>query len=97
MVLVKRWTAQRFGFKGKGYLLSHHSFCPVPFTASQPSPETQKVGDRKGTKKKLCDKDSAERSGELSGAICLKTLVLLGNDPVTLSNCSENSLVLCVR
>ena len=41
------------------------------------------IGDRKGTTKKLCDKDFAERSGELSGAICLKTLVLLGNDPVT--------------
>ena len=25
------------------------------------------VGDRKGTTKKLCDKDFAERSGELSG------------------------------
>ena len=37
-------------------------------------------GDRKGTTKKLCDKDFAERSGELSGAIRLKTLVLLGND-----------------
>ena len=37
-------------------------------------------GDRKGTTKKLCDKDFAERSGELSGAICLKTIVLLGND-----------------
>ena len=34
-------------------------------------------GNRKGSTKKLCDKDSAERSGELSGAICLKTLVLL--------------------
>ena len=38
------------------------------------------VGDRKGTTKKLCDKDFAERSGELSGAICPKTLVLPGND-----------------
>ena len=37
-------------------------------------------GDREGTTKKLCDKDSAERSGELSGAIRLKTLVLLDND-----------------
>ena len=36
-------------------------------------------------------------SGELSGVIYLKTLVLLGNDPVTPSNCSENSLVLFVR
>ena len=39
-----------------------------------------RFGDRKGTTKKLCDKDFAERPGELSGAICLKTLVLLGND-----------------
>ena len=39
-----------------------------------------KVGDIKGTTKKLCDKDFAERSGELSGVISLKTLVLLGND-----------------
>ena len=54
-------------------------------------------GDRKGTTKKLCDKDLAERSGELSGAICLKTLVLLGNDLVAQSNCSEDSLVLFVR
>ena len=45
----------------------------------------------------MTDKGLAERSGELSGAICLKTLVLLGNDPVTPSNCSENSLVLFVR
>ena len=36
-------------------------------------------GDRKGTTKKtLCDKDSAEGSGELSGAIRLKTLVFTG-------------------
>ena len=47
------------------------------------------IGDRKSTKKKLCDKDFAERSGELSGAICLKTLILMGNDPVTDSNCSQ--------
>ena len=55
------------------------------------------IGDRKGTTKKLCDKDFAECSGELSGVICLKTLVLLGNDPITPSNCSENSLVLFMR
>ena len=35
------------------------------------------LGDRKGTTKKLCDKDFAEFSGELFGAICLKTLALL--------------------
>ena len=35
------------------------------------------IGDRKGTTKKLCDKDFAERSDELSG---LKALVVLGND-----------------
>ena len=55
------------------------------------------VGDRKGTTKKPCDEDFAEHSGELSGVICLKTLVLLDNEPVTPSNCSENSLVLFVR
>ena len=39
-----------------------------------------KFRDRKGTPKNFCDKDFAELSGELSGAICLKTLVLMGND-----------------
>ena len=34
---------------------------------------------RKRTPKNLCDKDFAERSGELSGVICLKTLVLFGS------------------
>ena len=34
---------------------------------------------QKGTPKNLCDKDFAELSGELSGAICLRTLVLLGS------------------
>ena len=56
-------------------------------------------GDRKGTTNKklsLCDKNPAQRSGELPGANCLKTLVLLGHDPVAPSNCSENSLVLFV-
>ena len=38
-----------------------------------------KVRDRKGTPKNLCDKDFAEHSGDLSAAICLKTLVLLGS------------------
>ena len=37
------------------------------------------VRDRKGTPKNLCDEDFAELSGELSGAICLKTLVLLAS------------------
>ena len=37
------------------------------------------LGDRKGTTKKYCDKDVAELLGVLSGAICLKTLVLLGD------------------
>ena len=48
----------------------------------QRKPNFDCVRDRKGTTKKLCDKGFDERSGELSGAICLKTLVLLGNDPV---------------
>ena len=34
-------------------------------------------GTEKGTPKNFCDKDFAELSGELSGAICLKTLVLM--------------------
>ena len=55
------------------------------------------VGDRQGTTKKLCDKDFAERSGELSGSICLKTLSLSGNHPIAPSNCSENCLALFVR
>ena len=37
-----------------------------------------KAGPKKGTPKNFCDKDFAELSGELSGPICLKTLVLLG-------------------
>ena len=55
------------------------------------------TGDSKGTTKKLCDKDLAERQVELSGAICLKTLVLMSHGPVIPSNCSENSWVLFVR
>ena len=39
-----------------------------------------KLRDRKGTPKNFCAKDFAELSGELSDAIRLKTLVLLGND-----------------
>ena len=39
-----------------------------------------KLRDRKGTPKNFCNKDFAELSGELSGAIFLKTLVLMGND-----------------
>ena len=35
--------------------------------------------NRQGTPKNLGDKDVAELSGELSGVICLKTLVLLGS------------------
>ena len=34
---------------------------------------------RKGTPKNFCDKDFAELSRELSGAICLKILVWLGS------------------
>ena len=36
-------------------------------------------GAEKGTPKNFCDKDFAELSGEFSGAICLKPLVLLGS------------------
>ena len=68
-----------------------------PWPRGKPLNHKKQFGDRKGATKKLCDKDFAERSGELSGAICLKTLVLLGNDLATPSNCSEDSLVLFVR
>ena len=60
--------------------------CLVPFIlfpslrAKTSIPGGRLLGDRKGTTKKLCDKDFAERSGELSGAIRLKTLVLLGDN-----------------
>ena len=46
--------------------------------------------DRKDTQKNLCDKDFAELSGDLSGAICLIYWVVP-------SNCSEKSLALFVR
>ena len=36
------------------------------------------IRDRRGTSKNFSDKDFAELPGELSGAICLTTLVLLG-------------------
>ena len=45
------------------------------------------------TTKKLRDKDFAELSGELSGAICLEALVIQKMP----SNCSENYLVLFAR
>ena len=38
-----------------------------------------KLRFRKGTPKNLCDKEFAELSGELSGAISIKTLVSLGS------------------
>ena len=37
------------------------------------------LGTEEGTPKNLCDKDVAELSGELSGAIYLKALVLFGS------------------
>ena len=56
------------------------SLPPVAFLVSTCNPRERKfVGKRKGTPKNLCGKDFAELSGELSGAICLKTLVLLGS------------------
>ena len=53
--------------------------------------------DRKSTPKNFCDKDFAELSGEFSGAICLKTLVLLGHDRRPPRIVSANSLALFVR
>ena len=43
------------------------------------------IRDRKGTPKNLGDKDFAELSGELSGAICLKALVLLATQSAQVS------------
>ena len=40
--------------------------------------QTQR-GLKPSTTKNLCDTDFHKLSGELSGAICLRTLVLLGN------------------
>ena len=43
--------------------------------------QSPKSGKEKGTPKNFCCyKEFAELSGELSGAICLKTLVLMGHD-----------------
>ena len=42
------------------------------------------IGDRKGSPKKLCDKDFAKRSDELSGAICLKTQLNMTGKPLKL-------------
>ena len=50
-----------------------------PENGSEKRPEVLSR-DRKGeTAKNLCDRDFAELSGRFSGAICLKTLVLLGS------------------
>ena len=56
-----------------------------------------KFGDRKGTTKKLCDKDFAERSGELSGAICFKTLGLLKSRTGTAETISQEPQGLVVK
>ena len=54
--------------------------CKRSFGPRQQKSPKSLFGDRRGTTKKPCDKDFAECSGELSGAICPKTLILLGND-----------------
>ena len=51
-----------------------YSFFPCPGPLGYTS-----FRDRKGTPKNFCDKDFAELSSELSSAICLKSLVLLGS------------------
>ena len=43
-----------------------------------PFPSKAKVKDRKGTPKRLCHKDFPQLSGEVSGVICLKSLVSFG-------------------
>ena len=57
------------------------SLCSVSDTsgASLFLPCSHKIRHRKGAPNNFCDKDFAELSGALSGAICLKTLVLLGS------------------
>ena len=45
----------------------------------QSKPTWPILRDRKGAPKNFCDKDFAELPGELSGAICLETLALLGS------------------
>ena len=52
--------------------------------ALRPFQQRTESGSEKILPRSCVDKDLAERSGELSGAICLKALVLLGSDPVTL-------------
>ena len=67
----------------------HYLRCPA-----QPSQRLSKEiclsesrGQKKGTPKNSCDKDFAELLAELSGVICLKTLVLLGSDLEFFSKC----------
>ena len=60
-------------------------FCTLPAYFNQ----EWKIRDRKGTPKNFCDKDFAELSGELSGAIASKNPLFYWVVP---SNCSENSL-----
>ena len=52
-------------------------FSEIP--SSHPLPNSRLLCSGKEKPKNLCNKDFAELSGELSGAICLKTLVLLGS------------------
>ena len=49
-------------------------------------------GDRKGTTIKNSMTKNLPNVWVIFCAICLNTLVLLGNDPVTPSNCSEEFL-----
>ena len=56
--------------------------CPAKLLGPQSCFNEKKLylsGTEKVPPKNFCDKDFAELSGELSGAICLKTLVLMGN------------------
>ena len=69
---------------GSGNLIGRAQFPPVPALDKNWSPTSTK-----GTPKNLSDKDFAELSGELSGAVCLKTLVLLGSALVPLELVSK--------
>ena len=59
-----------------------HAFelrCCFPGRSVKNKEHPRNFRDREGTPKNLREKDFAELSGELSGAICLKTLVLWGS------------------
>ena len=59
------------------FLLTIELLC-LPWERCVQEAPQRTVGNGQGTTKKLCDKDLAERSGELSGAICLQNPCFTG-------------------